>query len=246
MTFGRRRADGMTSWWWQGVSNTIDNLKDRHEGQTVYVLGSGSSLGFIEPSFFADKITITMPLVCTIYGINPTYVFNHHHEPIEIGLETGATCVVLERDCESRKLWEGPQPDNLRFFTPAYYWCLTEPHGNCVDPHGHEFDPFKHPPLEGSLLYGSSSLHGAMHLAAYLGAKFIVLVGADCGSIDGNHRISDYEMESSEQYTQWIWSIYNEHHRLVKNWLKENYDCNVYSLNPFINFNLEGHTFEGV
>jgi hypothetical protein len=236
----------MTLWWWLGVASSLEDLKNKHEGETVYVIGSGSSLAFIDPKFFLDKITITMPLVGVLHGFTPTYIFNHHHGGIEKPLKAGSVCVMIERDCETRKLWRGDKPDNLLFFTPAYYWCLNEPHHNCVDSHGHEFNPWEHPPLPGSLIYGSSSLHGAMHLGAYLGARFIVLVGADCGSIDGNHRIPDYEMESTEQYTRWVWSIYNEHHRLMKDWLKEKYDCDVYSLNPFINLNLEGHKFEGV
>jgi hypothetical protein len=31
----------------------------------------------------------------------------------------------------------------------------------------------------------------------------------------------------------------------MKDWLVANYGVTVYSLNPFINLNLEGHTFTG-
>ena len=32
-----------------------------------------------------------------------------------------------------------------------------------------------------------------MHLAAWLGAAQIVLVGADCGTLDGEHRVVGYQ-----------------------------------------------------
>jgi hypothetical protein len=32
----------------------------------------------------------------------------------------------------------------------------------------------------------------------------------------------------------------------MKDYLQKNYPVKIHSLNPFINLNLEGHTFEGV
>jgi len=79
-----------------------------------------------------------------------------------------------------------------------------------------------------------------MHLAAWLGASNIVLVGADCGTIDGDGRVKDYPSGHAP------WALYNQHLLRMKQWLRENYSVEVYSLNPFVNFNLEGHTFQGV
>jgi hypothetical protein len=73
-----------------------------------------------------------------------------------------------------------------------------------------------------------------------MGASYIVLVGADCGVIDGLNRIEGYPKGHTP------WALYNRHHKLMKTYIEENYPTKVYSLNPFINFNLEGHTFEGV
>jgi len=66
------------------------------------------------------------------------------------------------------------------------------------------------------------------------------MVGADCGTLDGEHRVAGYPDGDK------LWVLYNEHHALMKAWLQREYDVTVYSLNPFINFNLEGHTFKGV
>jgi hypothetical protein len=213
----------------------LTDLKDKHKGETIYVIGSGSSLAYIDPAFFSDKITVTVNLVGRLHGFSPDYLFSNYHKTFEDLLDIESIGVTLERDTLSHKRWTGTPPKNLVFISHAY-----------DETYGPYFNPNLNPPAEDSLLYGSSSLHGAMHLAAYLGARFIILVGADCGTIDGEHRIPGYPMEATEEETNWIWSVYNEHHRQVKEWLKEKYGCGTYSLNPFINLNLEGHTFKGV
>ena len=82
-----------------------------------------------------------------------------------------------------------------------------------------------------------------------MGAFNIVLVGHDCGTIDGvlyepNYTESDWG--SADNYAskhEWVATI--ESNTLeVKKKIKEVYNCNIYSLNPFINFGLEGHKYE--
>ena len=67
-----------------------------------------------------------------------------------------------------------------------------------------------------------------------------MLVGADCGQIDGEDRVAGYIPGDK------LWTLYNQHHKLMKDYLEANYPVNIHSLNPFINLNLEGHTFKGV
>ena len=93
--------------------------------------------------------------------------------------------------------------------------------------------------LSGQLTIGSSSIHGAMHLAAHMGAKFIVLVGADCGSLGGRDRVDGYVPGDSH------WALYEMHLRAMKQRLWDVYSCQVYSLNPFVNYSLEGVAYRG-
>ena len=103
----------------------------------------------------------------------------------------------------------------------------------------YSFDPFgKDNPTTG-LMIGNSSIHGAIHLAAYIGAKYIVLVGADCGQLNGVDRFSGYIKGDTP------WSEYNKKLIIMKKWILENFGAKVYSLNPFVNFNLEGVSFVG-
>lgn len=206
----------------------LSELAGKHDGETVWVTGSGRSLSFVDAGFFDDKVTVAVNLSARLHGFTPTYLFSHYHENISSNLDAESIGVTLEFDTLKDKRWENP-PENVCFFPHASH-----------EPAGEGWDPYLRPPLEDSLVYGSSSLHGAMHLSAFLGARFIMLVGADCGTLDGEHRIADYPDGNKP------WHIYERHNRRMKQWLRERYGCDVYSLNPFLNFNLEGHKFEGV
>ena len=96
-----------------------------------------------------------------------------------------------------------------------------------------------------------STITSALHLAAYMGAKNIILCGHDCGTIDGEGSLKRYyegdlkpEQKSMSSYVEWVsWKI--EGHTLaVKARLEEVYGVNIHSLNPFINPNLEGHVYD--
>ena len=207
------------------------DLKGKHTGETVWVLGSGSSLGFIDRAFFSGKTVISTNFSADSIGVFPDYMFSHYHQvAFDLHTKTGVV-VTLLKDTLSQQEWGWDYLDNLVMVEQDSY-----------APPGSAWNPLTtHRPKQGSLAYGSSSLHGAMHLAAHLGASSIVLVGADCGTIDDAHRVDGYPVDGHKP-----WALYNQHHKLMKDWLIAEYGVNVYSLNPFINLNLEGHRFDGV
>jgi hypothetical protein len=208
----------------------LSGLRNRHQGETVWVLGSGPSLNFIDPSFFDGKTVVSTNLVAQQLGIRAQYAFAHHHEDAHKLLGSADFVVTLTHDTDLPRLtWQFELHPSLVFIRQDY-----------VDPVGEYWDVFgQHRPAEDTLVYGSSSLHGSMHLAAWVGAAHIVLVGADCGAIDGAHRLHGYPQGDQP------WAIYNRHHKAMKDWLVETYGVTVYSLNPFINLHLEGHQFYG-
>jgi len=209
----------------------LDDLRGLRKGETIWVLGSGPSLNFLTGDFFADKTIISTNFSARTIGVQPEYVFSHYHHVARELMGDSLITVTLARDTRSQEVWAGEKPDHLVFSYQESY-----------QPPGSNWDPLtSHKPAPGTLAYGSSSLHGAMHLAAWLGAAHIVLVGADCGTLDGEHRVADYPDGGHN-----LWSLYNRHHQLMKSYLQTEYGVSVYSLNPFINFNLEGHKFEGV
>ena len=91
-----------------------------------------------------------------------------------------------------------------------------------------------------------STITTAMNIAAYMGASNIIVCGADNGSIDGNSYYDGYVEEhwvSAKNNNQWLGGI-RDLNIQVRDKIKEIYKCNIYSLNPFWNFGLEGHSYE--
>ena len=99
------------------------------------------------------------------------------------------------------------------------------------------------------IIVSYSSITSAIHLAAYMGAKNVVLCGHDCGTIDGQVTIKDYYKNirpvqgNLRGYNHWLTNQIEGHTIALKSKLKEIYGTNVYSLNPFVNIGLEGHKY---
>lgn len=206
---------------------TLESFRDAYKGQTIWVLGSGGSIDFLDPSFFDDKVCVGVNFVGKSFGLANYFTFSHYHlDSLEMA-ESSRFVFTPKKQHGDKEEWSGELPANMVLFNT-----------NSGSP-GHSFDPFgKDNPTDG-LMIGNSSIHGAIHLAAYMGAKHIVLVGADCGRLDGVDRFSGYVPGDNP------WSEYNKKLIVMKRWIFENFGAAVYSLNPFVNFNLEGHKFEG-
>lgn len=201
----------------------------RHKGDTIYVLGSGPSLNHIDPGFFRDKIVIGTNLVTDRIGVTAStlYVHTHYHAiaaafagrvpiftPLGDGGHSGTPSVMLRDVC--------------------YYAHV---------PTQYDFDVDRAWMPDGSgIVVGSTSVHGSMHLAAHMGAAFIVLVGVDCGLLDGERNHAGYVSGNLNDADPLPWlGRWENHLRIVKNKIVREYGCGVYSLNPFVNLNLEGH-----
>ena len=219
---------------------TLDEFENVHEGETIWVFGSGSSLEFLDPAFFDGKVCISTNLVDEHFPLAEFYLFSHYHPAVKRQLHNPRLTMAFTHDlCSTR--WSSS------YDYGEGEWCFGNPPPDKVvvntlswrEPVGSSFDPNRHAKT-GELVFGSSSIHGSIHLAAHMGAKNIVLVAADCGTIDGMNRVEGYPAGHAP------WMLYNNHLMAMKKWVAETYGANVYSLNPFVNFNLEGHTFQGV
>ena len=217
----------------------LDHIRGIHEGETIYVLGSGSSVGYLDPRFFDDKIVVATNLIGELLEIPKFYLFSHYHWVVERQLPNPAVEVaVTHYQCSTR--WSRPGPNGETEWTrfPNDRRLIVNMPDPAVPP-GNNFDPFVYGHNYG-LVFGSSSVHGSIHLAAMMGARYIVLVGTDCGTIDDQHRLPGYYSGGDTP-----WKLYDRDLIAMKRWVKETYGTDTYSLNPFVNFNLEGHTFRG-
>ena len=77
-----------------------------------------------------------------------------------------------------------------------------------------------------------TQITSGIHLAAYMGAKNIILVGHDCGSINGESNFNNYhtnetlKQKNVNEYKQWLKNIGNGTLTL-KHLLKETYFYNI-------------------
>ena len=200
-----------------------------------WVIGSGPSLTYVDPWFFNGKNVVAVNSAGERLGLYVSrprrlLTFTHYHEEL----------LYLADKYEGYEFYapEGDQGfagqpteyrDNITYF----------PHPETT----YEFDVEKASVSDG-LLVGSTSLHGAMHLACVKGAENLILVGADCGFIDGQSNQIGYQSGNlvTDDACAWM-ARWNDHLIDVKHWLIAKYGVRVYSLNPFVNFNLEGHTW---
>ena len=79
-----------------------------------------------------------------------------------------------------------------------------------------------------------------------MGAKNIILVGHDCGTINGESNFKGYYDNNISvdniNYNNWLKEM-SSHTVKLKELLKQKYNCNVLSLNPFVDLRLENNNF---
>jgi len=201
-----------------------------YEGQTVYVLGSGASLNWIDARFFTDKLCVAVNFISLELGVDVEFIAGHYHlDAIAISEALpDQTVIVPEMDQGGTKLApHAPTSGNVWSFPTREQMYEA-------------FNVDEHWPTEPDhLVVGPTSLHFAMHFAAYVvgptGA--VVLVGADCGRVDGKAN-----RDGHDPGTSWPWDVWAEQLPRVADRIRAT-GTQVFSLNPFVNFALEGHSY---
>ena len=226
----------------------LSNFKDIHLNEDIYVIGSGKSCDYIDESFFNDKITI---------GINQVYkkfnckylVRKEFHLIDEVLKNMKDSLLFISRGnagnlgnknkdyIESKKIYNNKV---IIFDHDQNCGCVSNP-DNIKKINHTNFDKSKN-----KLITTSSTILSGVHLAYYMGAKNIILVGHDCCKINGESNFENYNSitdikkvwKNKEQYDNWISKIESQTIH-IKNLLKNNFNVNLYSLNPFVSYNLE-------
>lgn len=217
------------------------DLIGAHVGRKVYVIGSGATLDYIRPGFFDGEVVIATNSVAHRLNIYPrctVYTHGCHHEDIH------ALAPVYRNHVFITPMGNGGHAGEPEVEYPNVTYYRHKPTE-------WEFDPVaQYDPTEVDLVVGSTSLHGSMHLAALMGATDIILVGADCGLLDGGTNQSGYVSGNlapghAIPPLEWL-SRWEGHLRMMTDFLRTTYEVGVCSLNPFASLNLEGHRFESL
>lgn len=209
----------------------IGELKNIHEGHDIYVVASGASAGFIDQSFFDNKIAVGVNEVWKRFR-NLDYVVRKESrrmdEAISASRQFGFKTIVSAHNCGALKYAKNGGAD-----------YVFEHLDNALE----QIDLS----VVGTdmIVVSYSTITSAIHVAAYMGAANIILVGHDCGTLDGNTNIAGYaEAIAGAQFYRKFLTVIEPQTLALRAKLKEVYGCNLYSLNPFVNFGLEGHEYE--
>jgi ADP-heptose:LPS heptosyltransferase len=216
---------------------SIKELKNIHKGEDIYVIASGPSLNHIQPSFFNNKITIGVNQAYR--KLDCTYLVRKEKSKLKYSIENTKSKVICSEFSHGGKHVKNTEGmEQLDF----YYFKHFQ----------NRFKNIEFKKLTNDMIVVSySTITSAMHVAAYMGASNLILVGHDCGLINDKHVFDGYYESISEtpwkdwnDYKKWLSEIEDQTIN-VKAFIKSKYKCEVYSLNPFVNYNLEGNSFRG-
>ena len=220
----------------------LQDFKNIHLNEDIYVLASGKSIDFIDESFFSNKIILGVNQVYKKIKCN--YLLRKENALLEDVVKTNPDTIhfISRGNCGSNNII------NLLSIIKHF----KDNDNIVVFNHNKNINNIPKTIIDDELLVSASTITSAIHLAAYMGAKNIILVGHDGGMINrecnftGYHTDKTYKIawpnRGKDDYIQWIKNIENDT-ILLKKMLHEKYGCNILSINPFINFNLEGNIY---
>jgi hypothetical protein len=205
----------------------LSALEGKHDGETAFVIGSGKTLDYYEPAFFEDKLTIAVNFGWSFKLEWVNYMVTKYHDKARNWVESGRVgTMVVTRGLRGHR--------NLQPLTDERM-IVVDHNENTVERWDGDW------PDEG-LVATHSSITTAMHLAAFMGVRWIVTVGADCGTLDGLTNIDGYQPEKIPLQPARFPS-FEKQNRIVANILRERYGVGVMSMLPFVTANMEGHKF---
>lgn len=222
--------------------NKLHNeLKNIHQGKDIYVIGAGASMSYIDSSFFLNKIVIGVNNIWRYFPVS--YLVVKHQQFIEEPVSLGIITIASMHDCGDR---------THDFNRLESHYKFTHKLGRFGNRDGNLQENLDCIGVDDDIFVSHSTITSALHLAAYMGAKNIIVAGHDCGYINSDGFVADYgkrieeyydnEYDFKTYYNEWFDSI-NQDSILLKKKLQEVFNCNIVSINPFINFRMEGNSY---
>jgi hypothetical protein len=205
----------------------LDDVAGTHEGDTAFVIGSGKTLDYYDPRFFDGKFLIGVNYGWSLTLPKVDYmVTKYHHTALEWVSDERVGTMVVTRGLRGHRNMQPLTDDRM---------LVVDHNENTVERWDGEWP-------ENGLVATHSTITTAMHLAAVLGARNIVMVGADCGLLDEETNVGDYN-DGGRHLQFAMFGSFEKQNRIVANILRDRYKVNVVSLLPFVTPNMEGHTF---
>lgn len=227
----------------------IKDFKNVHKGEDIYIICSGKSIDYISNDFFDNKIKL---------GINQTYkkVSCQYYVRKEAALLED----IFEKDYDKIRdsfffvsrhdggfAFKERTDKNLKIVKEKLFMhkniLVYETNQNIgrrkIDPNLVQ--------LSGDFFIATdSSITTGINIAAFMGAKNIILCGHDCVSINGEPNFSGYHSDETykvkhsrgkNQYSEWLHGL-EAQTRDMKVILKEKFNINLLSINPFVSMKM--------
>ena len=202
------------------------NLKDykkKYEGQDIYVVGSGKSCDFIDPSFLENKISIGINQVYQRFRC--TYLLKKEiiSKTDPIFEQAKYSTLFFSQNSHGGKGGKGniikEKIDKFQLPKEVTDNIVIYPHFPNLHSKDTEEQVLEKLKTEEDKLFTSfSSITTGIHLAYYMGAKNIILIGHDCCTINGENNMSGYHTDASMK----CWGKNDAAgKKKYKNWLNE-------------------------
>lgn len=215
-------------------------LKNFHKGKDIWCIAAGSSMDYVDSSFFENKIVIGQNQVYKKYPCD--YIVMKD---------------LMEKPRFPRSIKE-IQQKNIPLIYSKYYaghyasgLNKTDYENSYIYDHvDNRADIQFHLDIIGTdkMVAKRSSITSIMNIAAYMGAKNIIICGVDCGTINGSTYFKGYTEKdwisggNNPGIKNWL-AATDSINLQIRNQICKKYNCNIYSLNPFMNFNLDGNEY---
>ena len=238
----------------------IAKLKNIHRGKDIWIVGSGPTLNYVDKKFFDNKITLGINhiykwfscdyVVCKDFAETDRYT--EVWKDLIPGTDynpDGKIKLLLSEYCAGQYA----APHNSEYVEPrSNFHMFTHNDNSAAGTRNPDYSlklDFIDKKSQ-TIICLKSTLTTAMHLAAYMGAENIIISGCDNGEIDGNLYVKGYVQSHWKTGGNWPRSKINgwlagivEINVTVRDKIIKEYGCNIYSLNPFINLDLENHEY---
>lgn len=213
---------------------TPQQFRGQWAGQTVWVLGSGATVNYLPPGFLDGRNVVAVNYSGLKANVKQFVTVSNHHDDAQAVAEARPNLLVVTTEVEQ-------VPEQDRSGVPA-----TAPNILRVPSIEQPFAGFStehHWPTDPELFtVGPTSAHLALRWAWYVGAAHIVLVGIDCGYLDGTSRVDGYPANPDGSPGVTLPGLWESTLRDIAGRLRDD-GVGVVSLNPFVSLALEGHVF---
>jgi len=202
---------------------SIESLENKHAGEDIYIIGAGKSSDYYDESFFDNRVSI---------GVNNVWV---KYKNINYNIYRDTP--IPENDIDATVIVS-------KYRGSTFSWGNNSEHVNdgCLYFNHNDNKPVMiedglHPNGD-KLAVSFSTIVSAIHLAAYMGAGAVFLVGHDCATIDGHSRMANYP-KFNPAYGVFIGKL-EAQTIIMRKYLRDNYNIPLISLSPFIGLKHEG------